>query len=87
MKTTTKTFYISDDCLRDVKRGLDLDVYFFSTKKDTCFENEIQISWQEPDKKYSLTVDEIAKLLRDWFHESGVPTTLKEYLIKKLEQK
>lgn len=94
MKTITKTFYVSDADFMVINSGHDSTI-ILRNKNEKHYEgyvknkavHEIQISWQEPDVKYKLTVDEIFDLWADWVHENGNPFEFKNYLKKKLEQK
>lgn len=80
MKTIAKTFYVSDECFERIKNNS----IGFSTNESDVFKNQIQISWQEPEAKYNLTIDEIFDLWADWYHKSGVPAHFKDHLRKKL---
>lgn len=56
MKTITKTFYVSDSDFKSMKNGY-LGAYALQLK-DQFNRNEIQISWQEPEKKVEITESE-----------------------------
>ncbi len=90
MKTITRTFYIDQGfflmLLSSHKNHCEFqkDLAQFFLKNHNGKLREIQISWQEPDTKYELTVDEIFNLCSDWIHDSAVPSKFKEYVKKKL---
>ena len=64
MKTITKTFYVSDVDLKDISQNDHLDNcedVLLSTIQVLHYKNEIQISWQEPEKKIEISESEFEK--------------------------
>lgn len=61
MKTITKTFYVSDGCIEDLKTNKPFDCRHFSIDKSVDYKNQIQVSWQEPEKKIEISESEFEK--------------------------
>lgn len=61
MKTVTKTFYVSDKNLQKIKTDMGLIGIF--ENKNSLDKNQIQISWQEPEKKIELSESEFDEIL------------------------
>jgi len=57
MKKITKTFYVSDDVFEIIK-GNFYDNVVISKKVSAANTREIQVSWQEPEKKIEITESE-----------------------------
>ena len=53
MKTKTKTFYVSDDYIKAIKKN---EYSFLSPVKVGLNQMEIQISWQQPEKKIEIVL-------------------------------
>lgn len=62
MKTITKTFYVSDECFERIKNNS----IGFSTNESDVFNNQIQISWLEPEKKIEISSSDIDKLRKKY---------------------
>ena len=72
-KTITKTFYVSDVDLKDISQNDHLDNcedILLSTIQVLHYKNEIQISWQEPEKKIEITESEFDEYVKDFFKPS-----------------
>ena len=58
MGIITKTFYISDGDLRDIRNEIHLDEcedIILSSTNEAPYKNEIQVTWREADKKIEVT--------------------------------
>lgn len=62
-KTITKTFYVSDEYFERIKNNS----IGFSTNENDVLRNQIQISWQEPEKKIEITESEFEEIWLEVF--------------------
>lgn len=64
-KTITKTFYASDSLLNDLKSEnlIMTNKCIYTDKSESPPKNQIQISWQEPEKKVEITESEFENIL------------------------
>lgn len=74
MKKITKTFYVSDDFFKLVNEGVNINAIFefncdLKDEKSDFHKNQIQISWQEPEKKIEITESDcVARLMKhNWY--------------------
>ena len=84
MKTITKTFYVSDENLQKIKTDIGLIGIF--ENKNSLDKNQIQISWQEPEKKIEITESEFENVLESLKEKTQWRSYL-DIIEKELKQK
>lgn len=61
MKTVTKTFYVSDESLKMIKT--DIGLIGIYENKNSLDKNQIQISWQEEERKIEISESEFDEIM------------------------
>ena len=83
MKTITKTFYLSDVDLKDISQSDHLDNredVLLSTIQDNLYKNQIQISWQEPEREVRITESEFNRIIDEYPLDTNEINSLKQKL-------
>lgn len=79
MTTKSKTFYVSDNCLRAIKN--DDETVYCVPSLDEVYINKITIFWKE-DRKAEVTESQIDEIVSRW--ESGYSKGFGEFLKERI---
>lgn len=61
----SKIFYVSDKILERIKAQSNMPYYGLKNLSESGFENEIEISWEEQERKITITESEFNSICDD----------------------